>query len=109
MKVPQQATHGLDNLPLRAAAYGPGQGQHKRVYDGDRQLREITIRKMLSEMTKKPFAPPPVKIERCLAQSTMMLKKGEVFLEECGDTFRTDAHLRWEVPRLDCRDGRSGK
>jgi hypothetical protein len=106
MKVPQQATHGLDHLPLRAATHGPGQRQHKRVDDRDRQPREIAIRKMLGEMMKKPLAPPPVKIERRLAQSTMMLKKREVFLEECGDTLRTDAR-RWDDRRRDGQNGRS--
>jgi hypothetical protein len=107
MQMTQYATHRLDDLPLRAAAYGPRQGQHERVYQWDGQPREITIRNMLSEVMKKPFAPPTVKIERRFPESTVMLKKREVFLEECGDTFRTDAHLRQDDRRLDCRNGRS--
>jgi hypothetical protein len=67
MEMSQYATHRLDHLRLRAAAYRPGQGQHERVHDRDGQPCEIAIGKMLAEMMKKPFPPTAVKIERRFA------------------------------------------
>jgi hypothetical protein len=92
MEVSQHSTHHLDHLPLRAAAYGTSQRQHERVHDRDSQPCEISIRKVLGEMMKKPCAPPPVRIERCLAQSPMTLKKREIFLEKPWERFWVGHH-----------------
>jgi hypothetical protein len=86
MEVSQHSTHRLDYLPLCVAAYATTERQHERVHDRDSQAREISTRKVLGEMMQKPLAPPPMKIERCLAQSPMMLKKREVFLQEVLET-----------------------
>jgi hypothetical protein len=77
----------LDYLALCTAAYGTSERQHERVHDRDSQPREISTRKVLGEMMQKPFAPPSMNIERCLAQSPMMLKKREVFLKKSRKRF----------------------
>jgi hypothetical protein len=77
----------LDYLALCGAAYATSERQHERVHDRDSQPREISARKVLGEMMQKPFAPPPMKIERCLVQSPMMLKKREVFLKQSWKRF----------------------
>src|SRR5690348_612831 len=92
MEVSQHSTHRLDYLPLCGAAYGTSERQHERVHDRDSQPREIPIRKVLAEMMQELFAPPPMKIERCLAQSPMMLKKPEVFLKKPWKRFWVRSH-----------------
>jgi hypothetical protein len=105
MEVSQHSTHRLDHLPLRGAAYGTSQRQYECVHDGDSQPREISIRKVLGEMMKKPFAPPPVRIERCLAQSPMPLKKREVFLEKPWERFWVGRHDASFSARMSRRRG----
>jgi len=105
MEVPQHAPYGLHDLPLRAAADGSCQGQHERVNDWNSQPREIPIRNVVSEVTKEPFAPPTVKIERRLAQTLVMPKKSEVLLEEFADILRAYVYLGLNDGRLEYRNG----
>src|SRR5882672_2650060 len=108
MKVSQESADRLNDLRLSAAAHGSGQRQHEVVDDRDREPRKVMIRKMYGQMVKKRIAPPPVKIQRRLPQSAMMLKERQVFLEQRRDGVLADGCLRRNDRRGMRRDGRSG-
>ena len=94
MKVSQESTDGLDDLRLRAAAHGAGQGQPECVDDRDGEACEVVIRQMRGEMVKKRIAPPPMKIQCRFPQAAMMLKERQVFLKQGRDGFLADDCVR---------------
>jgi hypothetical protein len=92
MQVSQHSANSLDQLGLRPAADGTYERPHEIVNDGNRELGEIALREMGGEVLKELTAPSPLKIQRRLAQAAMMLKKGEVLLEELWEAYCVGCH-----------------
>jgi hypothetical protein len=83
MQVLQETTQDLDHLRLGASADRPDYRPKELVDEGNRDLPEVSIRKVCRKVREELTTPSPMEVQRGLSKTAMMLKEPEVLIEQC--------------------------